>query len=47
MKALNGVKNKQGFYRSIIQLEKQERGLELYRQVRDHYEAMVEILRAQ
>ena len=46
MKALNGVKNKQGFYRSIIQAEKQERGLELYRQVRDHYEAMVEILRS-
>ena len=46
MKALNGVKNKQGFYRSIIQLEKQERGLELYRQVRDYYEKMVEILRS-
>ena len=46
MKALNGVKNKQGFYRSIIQAERQERGLELYRQVRDHYEAMVEILRS-
>lgn len=45
MKALNGVKNKQGFYRAIIQLEKQERGLELYRQVRDYYESMVEILR--
>ena len=45
MKALNGVKNKQGFYRAIIQEEKQERDLELYRQVRDHYEAMVEILR--
>lgn len=44
MKALNGVKNKQGFYRNIIQIEKQERGLELYRKVRDHYEAMVEIL---
>lgn len=44
MKALNGVKNKQGFYRNIIQIEKQERGLELYHKVRDHYEAMVEIL---
>lgn len=46
MKALNGVKNKQSFYQRIIQNEGRERGLELYRQVRDHYEVMLEILRA-
>ena len=39
--------NKQGFYRGIIQVERQEKGLELYRQVRDYYDSMVEILRAQ
>ena len=46
MQALNGAKKRQDFYRKIIQLEKQEKGLALYREVRDHYEPMLEIVKA-
>ena len=46
MQALNGAKKRQDFYRKIIQLEKQEKGLALYREVRDYYEPMLEIVKA-
>lgn len=46
MQALNGAKKRQDFYRRIIQLEKQERGLALYREVRDFYEPLLNIVKA-
>lgn len=44
MKSLNETKSKQQFYRNIIKEEGQEQGLELYRKVRDYYDAMYKVL---
>lgn len=44
--ALDGSGGRQGFYRRIIKIERQQNGRALYRLVREHYNALVEALNA-
>lgn len=44
MSALNGANGRQDFYRRIIKIERQQKGRALYRQVREHYSALMEAL---
>lgn len=43
--ALDGANGRQDFYRRIIKIERQQKGRALYRQVREHYSALIEALR--
>ena len=40
-KALENAQGRQGFYRNIIKIERQQRGRALYHQIRDCYEAFI------
>ena len=42
--ALDGASGRQDFYRRIIKIERQQKGRALYRQVREHYSALMEAL---
>ena len=42
-RALQGVQGRQDFYRNIIKIERQQRGRELYHQVRDCYDVLTEV----
>ena len=43
--AIDGAEGRQDFYRRIIKVERQQKGRALYRQVREHYEALTEAVR--
>ena len=43
--AIDGAEGRQDFYRRIIKVERQEKGRALYRQVREHYEALAKAVR--
>ena len=45
-KALNGSNGRQDFYRRILKIERQQKGRALYRQVREHYQALKDALQA-
>jgi len=42
--ALKGPDGRQGFYRRIIRIERQQNGRALYRLVRDHYAALTKLI---
>jgi len=42
VKALDGSNGRQDFYRRIIKIERLQKGRALYRQVREHYQALME-----
>ena len=44
-KSIEGAEGKQDFYRSIIKIERQQRGRELYRLVREHFDALAAVAR--
>ena len=43
--SIEGAEGKQDFYRRIIKIERQQRGRELYRLVREHFDALVALVR--
>lgn len=43
-KSIEGAQGKQDFYRSIIKIERQQRGRELYRLVREHFDALAAVI---
>ncbi|MBR0406224.1 MAG: hypothetical protein IJI68_13645 [Eggerthellaceae bacterium] len=45
--ALDGASGRQDFYHRIIKIERQQKGRALYRQVREHYSALMEALQSQ